>query len=240
MQKNKLNTNSNILVSFKSHSEISKKNVRLVDILDLKNPDNGSLGEWELSDIKKVVKAFGNEKFISATIGDVLDLEKIIKKIKVFDELKLDFIKFGLFVENTVQMSKFLADVKSCNFKTEFVPVVFADKKIILETVFKNLESFKAFKFNILLLDTFSKQGGDLFKSCSLNYLSNVLIRTKKLGLSLGLAGKLKKNQIPKLLKLQPKIIGFRSAVCKKNNRNDQLSYLKLQNIYHFFKSEIS
>ena len=240
MQKNKLNTNSNILVSFKSHSELSKKNVRLVDILDLKNPDNGSLGEWELSDIKKVVKTFGNEKFISATIGDVLDFEKIIKKIKVFDELKLDFIKFGFFVENTVQMSKFLADIKSCNFKTELVPVVFADKKIILETVFKNLESFKAFKFNFLLLDTFSKKSGDLFKSCSLNYLSNVLIQTKKLGLSLGLAGKLKKNQIPKLLKLQPKIIGFRSAVCKKNNRNDQLSYLKLQNIYHFFKSEIS
>ena len=94
MQKNKLNTNSNILVSFKSQSEISKKNIRLVDILDLKNPDNGSLGEWELSDIKKVVKAFGNEKFISATIGDILDFEKIIKKIKVFDELKLDFIKF--------------------------------------------------------------------------------------------------------------------------------------------------
>ena len=171
MQKNKLNTNSNILVSFKSHSEISKKNVRLVDILDLKNPDNGSLGEWELSDIKEVVKAFGNEKFISATIGDVLDFEKIIKKIKVFDELKLDFIKFGFFVENTVQMSKFLADIKSCNFKTELVPVIFADKKIILETVFKNLESFKAFKFNFLLLDTFSKKSGDLFKSCSLNYL---------------------------------------------------------------------
>ena len=137
-------------------------------------------------------------------------------------------------------MSKFLSEIKSCNFKTELVPVVFADKKIILETVFKNLESFKAFKFNFLLLDTFSKKSGDLFKSCSLNYLSNALLRTKKLGLSMGLAGKLKKNQLPKLLKLKPKIIGFRSAVCKKNNRNDKLSYLKLQNIYHFFKSEIS
>ena len=52
--------------------------------------------------------------------------------------------------------------------------------------------------FNFLLLDTFSKKSGDLFKSCSLNYLSNFLIRTKKLGLSLGLAGKLKKNQIVK------------------------------------------
>ena len=102
------------------------------------------------------------------------------------------------------------------------------------------MESFKAFKFNFLLLDTFSKKSGDLFKSCSLNYLSNALLRTKKLGLSIGISRKIKEKSITKLLKLKPKIIGFRSAVCKKNNRNDKLSYLKLQNIYHFFKSEIS
>ena len=60
-----------MLVSFKSHSEISDKNAEFVDILDLKNPDRGSLGEWKISDIKNVVKIFGNEKIISATIGDI-------------------------------------------------------------------------------------------------------------------------------------------------------------------------
>ena len=153
-----------MLVSFKSQGEISDKNVELTDILDLKNPEKGSLGEWEISDIKNVVKAFGNKKIISATIGDTSDLKKIIKKIKIFDELKLDFIKFGFFVENRIQMIKFTSILKSCNFKTELVPVIFVDNSFILENALKNLESFKALKFNFLLLDTFSKESGDLFK----------------------------------------------------------------------------
>ena len=80
MKKNNLKTYLNMLVSFKSQGEISDKNVELIDILDLKNPEKGSLGGLEISDIKNVVKAFGNKKIISATIGDTSDLKKIIKK----------------------------------------------------------------------------------------------------------------------------------------------------------------
>jgi len=56
MKKNNLKINSNMLVSFKSQSEISEKNLKLVDILDLKNPEKGSLGDWKISEIKNVVK----------------------------------------------------------------------------------------------------------------------------------------------------------------------------------------
>jgi len=116
MKKNNLKINSNMLVSFKSQSEISEKNLKLVDILDLKNPLKGSLGDWKISEIKNVVKIFGKEKMISATIGDISDLKEVIQKIKIFDELKLDFIKFGVFKKNTKQMLKFLSDIKSYNF----------------------------------------------------------------------------------------------------------------------------
>ena len=66
----------------------------------MKNPEKGSLGAWSIVDIKNIVKIFEQKKIISATIGDIPDLTKVIKKIKIFDQLKLDFIKFGLFVEN--------------------------------------------------------------------------------------------------------------------------------------------
>ena len=136
MKKNNLKINSNMLVSFKTQSEISEKNLKLVDILDLKNPEKGSLGAWSISDIKNIVKIFGTKKIISATIGDIPDLTKVIKKIKIFDQLKLDFIKFGLFVENSDQMLKFLSNIKSCDFKTELVPVIFVDNANILEDSF--------------------------------------------------------------------------------------------------------
>ena len=240
MKKNNLRSTSNLLVSFKSQSEISTKNADLVDILDLKNPEKGSLGEWNVLDIKNVIKMFGKEKIISATIGDSLDLKNTIKKIKIFDELNLDFIKFGVFFENIEQMLNFLINIKSCNFKTELVPVIFADMDFILETTFNNLENFKLLKFNFLLLDTFSKQKGDLLKSCSLSFLSEFLKRSNKLGLSVGLAGKLKQKQIPSLIKLKPKIIGFRSAVCERNKRNQKISEVKLQEIFQFFKLALS
>ena len=83
------------------------------------------------------------------------DLKKIIKKIKIFDELKLDFIKFGFFVENRIQMIKFTSILKSCNFKTELVPVIFVDNSFILENALKNLESFKALKFNFFTFGYF-------------------------------------------------------------------------------------
>ena len=240
MKKNNLKINSNMLVSFKSQSEISEKNLKLVDILDLKNPEKGSLGAWSIVDIKNIVKIFGTKKIISATIGDMPDLTKVIKKIKIFDQLKLDFIKFGLFVENSDQMLKFLSNIKSCDFKTELVPVIFVDNANILKIAFKNLESFKKFKFNFLLLDTFSKKNGDLFKNCSLNYLSKFIEKSKQYGLSIGLAGKLNKSQVPKLLKLKPKIIGFRSAVCEKNDRNEKISEIELKKIHGCFKLAIS
>ena len=56
MKKNNLKINSNMLVSFKSQSEISEKKLKLVDILDLKDPEKGSLGDWKISEIKNVVK----------------------------------------------------------------------------------------------------------------------------------------------------------------------------------------
>ena len=84
-----------------------------------------------------------------------------------------------MFKKNTKQMLKFLSDIKSYNFKTELVPVIFVDNSIILDTAFKNLESFKTFKFNFLLLDTFSKKSGDLFYNCSLNYLSRFFRKIK-------------------------------------------------------------
>ena len=132
-------------------------------------------------------------------------------------------------------MQKFISSIKSCNFKTELVPVIFVDNSIILENAYKNLESFKALKFNFLLLDTFSKENGDLFKNCSLNYLSNFLEQTSKLGLSVGLAGKLKQNQIPKLLKLRPKIIGLGRQFVRKIIELKKISDEKLKKFIIFF-----
>ena len=51
-----------MLISFKTQSEISEKNLKLVDILDLKNPKKRFIRVWSIVDIKNIVKIFGTKK----------------------------------------------------------------------------------------------------------------------------------------------------------------------------------
>ena len=65
--------------------------------------------------------------------------------------------------------------------------------------------------------------------------LSKFVKKSRDLDIAVGLAGKLKTKQIPQLLKLRAKVIGFRSAVCEKNDRRSLISENKTRNIYSIF-----
>ena len=235
MKVNRLNKSSNILVSFKSLQEISINILDFVDIIDLKNPKKGSLGAWNISEINKAVKIFGKKKFLSATIGDVKERKKIIENLFMFDQIGLDFIKFGVFINNEIEMIELLREISERNFKTQLVPVIFADNHNLLEITKNNLRKIKELNFNFLLLDTFLKKKGNLMQECSFNFLSNFIKESRELDIAVGLAGKLKTKQIPQLFKLRAKIIGFRSAVCEKNDRCSLISENKTRNIYSVF-----
>ena len=235
MKVNRLNKNSNILVSFKSLQEISLNILNFIDIIDLKDPKKGSLGAWNISQINKAVKTFGKQKFLSATIGDLKEKNEIIENLFLFDQVGLDFIKFGIFINNEKEMIALLREISEKNFKTQLVPVIFVDDHNLLKTTTNLLRKIKELKFNFLLLDTFSKKKSDLMQECSFNFLSNFIKKSSDLDIAIGLAGKLKTKQIPQLLKLQAKVIGFRSEVCEKKDRCSLISENKIKNIHSIF-----
>ena len=70
----------NILISFRSADEVSEECLKYVDILDLKDPDKGAIGSWEIKNLKKIINKFGNKIKISATL---LTKIKFINKIKL-------------------------------------------------------------------------------------------------------------------------------------------------------------
>ena len=51
--------------------------------------------------------------------------------------------------------------------------------------------------------------------------------------MSIGLAGKLSFSNISQLAELQPKVVGFRSAVCSEGNRKKEFSISKLKKLYY-------
>ena len=226
-----------LLISFKNLNEISTKTLDLIDIIDLKNPEKGSIGSWKIGDISKVVKIYKGKKKISATLGDIYNTGSVLKRLRKFDELNLDFIKFGFFLNDRNELENFIEKIGKDFFTTDLVGVVFVENKILLDYVFNNLEKLKNSGINYLLLDTFSKISGDLLTFCSIDFLKNFIKKASFYKITIGLAGKLKESQIPKLMDLNPSIIGFRSAVCDESDRNSHICVEKVKNISAYFES---
>ena len=231
--KNELEKNLNILISFRSADEVSEECLKYVDILDLKDPDKGAIGSWEIKNLKKIINKFGKKIKISATLGDEDKVYKILNKLKLFDSLKLDYIKFGIFTNEIGQLIFLLKSIKKRNFKTELVPVIFIENKFLRNFIGENIKEFKKFGYNFLLLDTYSKDAGNIFQICSKEYLETLLNQSSLNNISIGLAGKLNFSNISQLAELQPKIVGFRSAVCIDEDRRKELSVKKLKKLHY-------
>ena len=227
----KRNKKPKLLISFQSTEEISDVEIEFVDILDLKDPVKGSLGAWKIKYIKNVIKNFGKITKISATLGDLKDCDLIVKKINSFDKLGLDFIKFGIFENNENKIEKIFKIIFQCNLQTTLVPVIFVDFPKIKEWAFNNLDRFLSFGFKYILLDTFKKNSKNLLEICNENLLNNFILESTKLGIKVGLAGKLELKHLNILSKLNPRIIGFRSGVCENNNRIGKVSNNKVKEI---------
>ena len=78
------------------------------DIIDLKNPEDGPLGCLKINDIKNIVNRFSQKLVFSATLGNKMEFNKIISKIKKFDELGLTYIKIGFFWNSVRKFTEFL------------------------------------------------------------------------------------------------------------------------------------
>ena len=204
--------------------------IQNVDILDLKDPEKGSIGSWVKNDILSVVKKFKNKIRISATVGDIFSNECLIKKLGEFDDLALDYIKFGYFSNNITALKELLRKIKLRRFKTQLVFVIFVDEPKVLKFVEKNLDLLEENKLNFLLLDTYMKNESNLTTFCQIEYLELFIKKCSERNIKVGLAGRLCLEHMIKIKPLNPHVIGFRSAICKDTNRNiiceKKLTYL--------------
>jgi len=225
---------TSLLVSFKNLEEIDRV-LKYVDIVDLKNPENGSIGSWKIEDIIKAVKAFKKKTIISATLGDIFIDDEIFDRLSKFDKLGLDFVKIGIFKKKYSEFENFLGEIKKKNIKTNIVLVFFVEDKNFLKFVFDNLKKLKDSRIKVILLDTYVKNTKSLLDICPRSFLEKLVNRSNFFELQIGLAGKINAKQIPQLIKLGPKIIGLRSGVCKNNNRISEISVRKIKKVSSYF-----
>ena len=202
-----------------------------VDYVDCKNPKEGSLGAnfpWIIKEMKKLV-AINTNQLLSATIGDFPYLPGSASLAALGAAYAgADIIKVGLKgptneIEGINLMKNVVKAVKDYKPNIKIVVAGYADKNRMSSSPdFLSIPTITSKSgADIAMLDTFIKDGKNLFDFLSVEQLQNFTEKAKGLDLVVALAGNLMLDSIANIKEIQPDIIGVRSVVCEGYDRNN-------------------
>ncbi len=203
-----------------------------VDIIDLKQPEQGALGALPVELVTKIVQLVDKQKPVSATVGDLpMQAERVFNAVSAMAETQVDYIKIGFFPGGDWQatLTK-LAEITQQGH--QLIAVLFADTQPELSII----EPLKSARFTGVMLDTMDKSKGSLSQIMPYPTIKAFVSRSKDAQLLCGLAGSLKQTDIPELLKLNPDYLGFRGALCADHQRTAQLDSHSIHSILTHFE----
>ncbi len=198
-----------------------------VDILDLKQPDQGTLGALDVKTVREIVLLVDGRIPVSATVGDlVMQPEIVTMAVQAMADTGVDYIKIGFFpggdwTGSIASLGKLAAR------GLPLIAVLFADAEPDLAIV----SALARAGFTGVMLDTMDKRRGSLSSVLDREELAAFIDAAKTLRLLTGLAGSLRLQDIPGLLPLQPDYLGFRGALCRQHERTARLEPAALDQI---------
>lgn len=225
-----------ILISVVSVEEAKIALKTKPDIIDIKNPDEGSLGAqfpWIIKDIAEELK--GSAVSCSATLGD-LNYKPGTASLAAFGAASCgaNYVKAGLFGTKNYNealhlMTGIVNSVRMVNAGTLVVAAGYADYDrfggISPEILTKAAKNSGA---DVVMIDTAVKDGKNLFDSMNSDELKYFINLAHDSGLQVALAGSIRTTHLELLSKLNPDIIGVRGAVCENEDRTTKLSENKI------------
>jgi len=205
-----------LLVSPSSVEEA--KNSLSADIVDVKKPSEGSLGAnfpWVISEIKSL-----SDKPVSAAIGDY-SFKPGSAAQSAFGAASAgaDYIKVGLMFGGDEDALEFMkAVVKGVKWR-------FPEKTVVIASYadYDRVDAISPFEMaplaakagaDVAMIDTAVKDGKGLFDSLNESELIEFTEKNRALSLQTALAGSLKFEDLGRLKKINPEIIGVRGMVC--------------------------
>ena len=236
-----------------------------VDIIDLKQPEQGALGALALADVRAIVAEIDGRCPVSATIGDLpMQPEVVYSAVKAMAETGVDYIKIGFFPggdwqgtldrlsgltdsslnhQNSISFTESVITIDSLGSvdlltipKYKLIAVLFADTK----PDFSMLSALNKAGFVGVMVDTMDKRRGSLTQLMSEQDLALFVNKAKELELLCGLAGSLRLADVSILLSYQPDYLGFRGALCHAHERVGQLNLDAVQEIRNLiFKDQL-
>ncbi|MCA9144880.1 MAG: hypothetical protein H6821_11740 [Planctomycetaceae bacterium] len=205
------------------------------DVIDIKEPRNGSLGPAAVSTWGEVTVAVSDAKPISVALGELLDEAT---RDLAREAHGMSFAKIGLSgCGNESAWHERWRNAISClPTGVACAAVIYADHlnansphpAAILSQAIE-------FECEAILFDTYSKARGHLFDHLDERALGSLCSEAKQAGMKVVLAGSLRDDLILRGLELEPDYIAVRGAACRGDRRNaiDQSRVQALADVIH-------
>jgi len=203
------------------------------DIVDVKNPKEGSLGAnfpWIIKSIRELIEEeMENGMAMSAAIGD-FDYKPGTASLAALGAASVgaDYIKVGLYRVKTRReaidlLSGVVKAVKDYDEDKKIVSAFYSDyTRINSVSPFEIAEIGKEVDIDVAMVDTGVKDGRSTLEFLSEEELKAFVSDSKALGLETALAGSLSFEDIPAIKRINPDILGVRGMVCG-GNREDSV-----------------
>ncbi len=215
------------------------------DILDIKNTKEGSLGAQFPWVIKEIANRFQLMGIVcSATLGD-LPYKPGTAALASYGAAQcgVNYIKAGLHGVTTFEegLEVMQAVIKAAHMVNESITMVasgYADFKKFNGLSYKTIVDIAHQSgATVVMLDTFYKDGSNLFDAMSFDEIMEFKQYARDLGLKVALAGSINASHMEKLQAIAPDIIGVRGAVCLKNDRSGKIDYGMLKEFLESIRS---
>lgn len=216
-----------LLVSPQSIAEAVECVKGNADIIDVKNPAEGSLGAnfpWIIRSIRKMVP---RTTPISATVGDISYQPGTVSLASLGAATAgASFVKVGLYNIKTPEqgievMKAVKRTIEEYQLPVSIVAAGYAEGESIGSLDPLSIPQIASVaKCDYAMLDTFDKTTKKpIFDILSKSILEQFIAFSREKNISVALGGSIKIKHIPILKKLQPDIIGIRGAVCDGGDR---------------------
>jgi (5-formylfuran-3-yl)methyl phosphate synthase len=187
------------------------------DIIDFADPTQGPLGAVPVDTIRKGVEAIGGRRRISAALGPPpVEAGAFAAQVRALAAAGVDQLRIAADVGALERLEPAFSALAS---EIGVVGMLFADRA----PDFDVLARMASIGFRGAFLDVAETSGKRLLDVLAPPQLQAFCALCRRHGLASGLAGLLQAPDVPRLLLLEPGVLGFRSALCARGRRGGPL-----------------
>jgi uncharacterized protein (UPF0264 family) len=235
-----------LLISVFSLEEVDTALAGGADIVDLKNPLEGSLGAAPPRLLRAVRKALPGDRLLSAALGDAPHLPGTLALAAATAAgCGADYVKVGLLGSSRPeQAAELLAAVQEAvedqNPRTRVIGVAYADARRVGALPPEALPPVaREAGIHGIMLDTAVKDGASSFHALGADGVAAFLASGRGLGLRTALAGALGPRELAQGRSLGAGILGVRGSACD-GGRRGRLDALRIRELRDELRRSVS